>query len=158
MIRTISKAPVRRVGSRAVSKGFTLIELMIVVAVIAIILTLALPVYTNYTIRAKVGEALSVAAATKTAVAATCQEDMTLTALNNNRVGYGFTPSKWVEDIQVSGTCSAPVINVSTRDTGASTDPQITLLGAFVNGNGAVTWTCEGNGPDYHLPAGCRSL
>ena len=41
------------------ARGFTLIELMIVVAIIAIIISLALPVYTNYTTRAKVGEALS---------------------------------------------------------------------------------------------------
>src|SRR5690606_4550558 len=68
--------------------GFTLIELMIVVAIIAIILTLALPVYTNYSIRAKIGEALSVAAAAKTTVAATCMENPILTGLNNDAVGY----------------------------------------------------------------------
>ena len=57
-------------------KGFTLIELMIVIAVIAILLSLAVPVYSNYSTRAKIAEGMSVAAAAKTATRAACQEDL----------------------------------------------------------------------------------
>ena len=59
------------------SGGVTLIELMIVVAIVAIILTLALPTYSNYIIRTKIAEALSVSKAAKTAVASVCQDDLT---------------------------------------------------------------------------------
>ncbi len=143
--------------SRSQIGGFTLIELMIVIAIIAIILTLALPVYTNYTIRAKIGEALAVSAAAKTALAATCHEDQTLTGLNTTKAGYNFTTSTWVESITMSGDCVTPVITILTRDTGASVDPIITLTGSFVDGSGSVTWTCTSNAPNYHLPDTCRS-
>jgi prepilin-type N-terminal cleavage/methylation domain-containing protein len=137
--------------------GFTLIELMIVVAVIAIILTLALPVYSHYTIRAKFGEALSVAAAAKTAVAATCHEDLTLKALTNNKAGYGFSPSTWVQSIEVSGDCYQPVITIATRNTGAPGDPEITLTGFFGASQGAITWLCQATIENYYLPPTCRS-
>jgi len=141
------------------NQGFTLIELMIVVAIIAIILTLALPVYTNYSIRAKIGEAISVATAAKTTVAATCLEDPTLTSLDNDAVGYSFVESTWVESITVTEDCSEPVITMVTRNTGAPAPaPELTLTGNFIGSSGRVTWTCaSANTPDYLLPLTCRS-
>jgi len=80
-------------------RGFTLIELMIVLAVIAIIVTLAIPAYSNYTIRMKIAESLSIAASAKTSVAATCQEDLTIANLNNQLAGYDFEETKYVFNI-----------------------------------------------------------
>jgi len=139
--------------------GFTLIELMIVVSIIAIILTLALPVYTNYTIRAKLGEALSVAAAAKTAVTATCMEDPTLTGLDNGAVGYGYEQSTWVESILVSENCLEPLITIVTRNTGAPAPaPEITLTGYPDFSGGRFVWVCaSSNAPNYLVPATCRS-
>jgi type IV pilus assembly protein PilA len=142
---------------QSIATGFTLIELMIVVAIIAIILTLALPVYTDYTIRAKVGEALSVAASTKTALASTCIENPELTGLTNAATGYGFETSTWVENIIVSGDCVTPVITITTRNTGATIAPQIILTGALNTGTGRMTWTCATTGQPQHVPSTCRS-
>jgi len=148
----------RKLPQKAPS-GFTLIELMIVVSIIAIILTLALPVYTNYTIRAKIGEALSVAAAAKTAVTATCMENPNLTGLDNNAVGYSFNASTWVESINVSEDCTEPVITILTRNTGApAPTPQITLTGFPSLSGGIFSWMCSSpNAPNYLVPSTCRS-
>ena len=156
-MKTFRTWPLAIHEKQSVAAGFTLIELMIVVAIIAIILTLALPVYTDYTIRAKVGEALSVAASTKTAVGSTCIENPALTGLANAAAGYGFEASTWVEDIVVSGDCSAPVITITTRNTGATIAPQIILTGAVDAGAGRVTWTCVTTGQPQHVPSTCRS-
>ncbi len=93
------------------SKGFTLIELMIVISVIAVLVALAVPVYKDYTVRAKVTEGLSLAAAAKTAVAGTFQEDPTLTP-NNNNTGFTITTSDYVRSITISNTCAEPWITI----------------------------------------------
>ena len=138
-------------------RGFTLIELMIVVAIIAIILTLALPVYSNYSIRAKVGEALGVAAAAKTATSATCVEDRTIAALDNVSAGYLFQPTPYINNIVISGPCVAPVITITTQNTGASTDPVLTLTGSLPDGEGRITWSCTTSTSYIYVPTTCRS-
>lgn len=145
------------------ASGFTLIELMIVIAVVAILLSLALPVYSNYAVRAKIGEGLAVAKAAKIATGAACQEDPSLTGISNNAVGYAFLEAAgdevYVANIVVSGECTDPVITITTKNTGAEGDaPIITLTGDFDPGNGHVQWTCASdNTPDHLLPDTCRS-
>jgi type IV pilus assembly protein PilA len=140
--------------------GFTLIELMIVIATIAIILMLALPVYSNYMIRSKIAEALSVGNAAVTAVGATCIEDITIPALTNSKAGYSFTASghdeAYVDNVQAGGPCTDPVITITTKNTGASPDPVILLTGFFRAGAGSMTWVCSSTSPDNLLPATCR--
>jgi len=145
------------------SIGFTLIELMIVIAVIAILLSLALPAYSDYVIRAKISESLSVAAAAKTATSSACQEDPTMTGLTNSMVGYGFSEFNhehvYIQNLVVSGECINPIITITTKNTGAP-DPQpiITLTGDFTVGNGQITWQCaSANTSNVLLPPTCRS-
>ena len=148
----------RKTGSQPVQvQGFTLIELMIVVAVLAIILTLAIPMYGDYLTRSKITEGLRVAAAAKTAVAATCAEDRTIPALTPNLAGYNFEPSTFVQSIGVSGPCATPEISVQTKDTGASPDPVLTITGDFSDNSGKISWLCSSSAENHLLPEECRS-
>lgn len=139
------------------SRGYTLIELMIVVAVIAVMVSLALPVYTDYSIRAKVGEALSVGAAAKTAVSATCIEDPTIDPLTNQKAGYSYAASEWVESVEASGPCTNPVITVTTKDTGAESAIVLTLTGNLDATLSRLQWACTSNTSDRNVPPECRS-
>jgi type IV pilus assembly protein PilA len=139
------------------NQGFTLIELMIVIAVIAITLTLAVPTYANFMIRSKIAEALSISKAAKTAVAATCQEDLALTGLTPVKAGYRFEPSEFVAVIDINGTCLSPNIVVTTQNTGAQTDPVLTITGDFSTSSGRTTWVCASDGLNIHVPETCRS-
>lgn len=142
--------------------GFTLVELMIVLAVIAILLSLAIPTYQNYSIRAKIGEGLSVANGAKTSVSTACQENPLIDPLNNEAAGYITAPdfsTIYIEDIVISGTCENPQIEIQSRNTGTiGFDPNIVLLGNFSIGSGRTTWDCaSGNTPNHLLPKTCRS-
>ncbi len=143
---------------KRVSKGFTLIELMIVIAIIAILVALALPAYQDYTIRTKVSEGLSVAASAKLAASETCQSDPEIVALTNTNAGYQFQTSKYVNLVTIGGTCAlgglATVI-VDTVNTGAASDVQLTLNGT--HGNSNIDWTCSRTlGENRHVPTTCR--
>ena len=141
--------------------GFTLIELMIVIATIAIILTLALPVYSTYSIRAKIAQSLSVGATAKTAVSATCIENPLITGLTPTLAGYIFDPvtlpDSYIALIDISGPCTAPLITTVTKNTGADPAPTVFLTGSFIVGSQRIDWTCTSDTPNQNLPTTCRS-
>ena len=82
---------------KKIQQGFTLIELMIVVAIIGILAAIAIPAYQDYTVRSKVTEGLNLAAAAKLAVSETWQSNGNLT-----NTGFVFTPTKYVSNIAIN--------------------------------------------------------
>ena len=143
-------------NSKAVSSGFTLIELMIVIAIIAILVALAMPAYQDYAVRTRVSESVSIAAAAKTAVGTTCQEDRTILPTNNS-VGYNFVSSDYVQRVTISNTCAEPWIVIWTWKTGAATNVILSLDGYFDQSSGRVTWNCHKvAGLTRHMPQSCR--
>ncbi|MEE9157347.1 MAG: pilin [Gammaproteobacteria bacterium] len=138
-------------------QGFTLIELMIVVAIIGILAAVAIPAYQDYTVRAKVSEALSLASAAKTGVSEWYATNGTL-ATNNASVGLPTATSIYGNAVQ-SVAIAAGVITVTLGTTGLPADAQTTTI--FLSpstATGSIIWTCTTGGsllPKYR-PASCR--
>jgi type IV pilus assembly protein PilA len=150
--------------------GFTLIELMIVIAIIAVLLAVALPAYQDYSIRARVTEGLTLASAAKLALAETCQSDASRQILTNSDAGYAFIESaasdSYVSNISILGNCATGqlAVLVQTKNTGAEVDPEIYLVTdnvfftSLVRGEqSGYQWKCYGLAvTNAHLPGGCR--
>ena len=138
--------------------GFTLIELMIVIAILAILLAIAVPAYQNYSVRANLSEGVSLAASPKVAVSETCQTNPGLTTIDNAAVGYDFTAgtNQLVSDVTVGGTCAAPTIAVVVTGAGSDPDPFTFTFTGEQQGS-QWSWLCETDGTsNQQIPAECR--
>ena len=132
---------------KKMQQGFTLIELMIVVAIIGILAAIAIPAYQDYTIRAKVTEGIGLADAAKTAVAEAYQSgDMAgVTALSNAWVATSVA-TKYVTSVAVAASgmitvkYSAIVPQISGQTLTLS--PNINKVALATNQQGSIDWAC----------------
>jgi type IV pilus assembly protein PilA len=143
-------------------KGFTLIELMIVIAIIGILAAIAIPAYQDYTIRSKVSEGLNMAGAAKLAVSETVQSLGSFPSLGN--ASYGLPTAASIQGTYVSsitvGSTGAITIEYNSNVGGNPTaNGEDIVLTPDTSSVGSVQWTCNGTGttmPNKYLPANCR--
>ena len=139
---------------KSVQKGFTLIELMIVVAIIGILAAIAIPAYQDYTAKAKVSEGANMSATAKKALALAFNEGTLDTTTNNLTLGLapaGSITSKYVLSITAAGTSiTTGTVDVVMRATGVALIDGATLRYAMACVVGAqCTFDPSGLPPKY---------
>ena len=143
-------------GMHRKNAGFTLTELMIVVAIIGILAAIAIPAYQDYTIRAQVAEGFSLASSAKTGIAEFWQDNGTWPT-NNTSAGLSSPASisgKYAQSVTISG-------NTITVAFGGDANVILASSGSLImSGSGndsTVQWSCSPSTiPDKWLPASCR--
>jgi type IV pilus assembly protein PilA len=153
---------------KRVQQGFTLIELMIVVAIIGILAAVALPAYQDYTIRARVSEAVLATSQCRTAIAEIYQSSKagTVIGANNWGCGEGSTTSQYVSGIATSANGVVTVTTSGNAALGAAASKTMTLTPTNAAGTALTVaniptqvggFKCAtGTLPAKYLPGSCR--
>lgn len=138
-----------------IQKGFTLIELMIVVAIIGVLAAIAIPAYQDYTIRAQVSEGLSLATGAKSAV----WDFISFSGRfppNNASAGLAAPADiagNYVEEVDVSG--GVVVVTFGNKANAAINGQTIDM--SPITGSGSINWSCTGGNVDAkYRPTSCR--
>jgi type IV pilus assembly protein PilA len=140
---------------KTVQKGFTLIELMIVVAIVGILAAVALPAYQDYTARAQVSELISLADGAKLAVAETYQSTGTLPG-SNTAAGFTGAVGKYTSGVSIG----ADGVITATGATGAASGVSgstITLIPTADTNTKNLVWACGGTIAANLRPSTCRT-
>ena len=139
---------------KKVQQGFTLIELMIVVAIIGILAAIAIPAYQDYTIRAQVSEGINLASGAKAAIA---EYFMDTGALPGSNTAAGLEPT--ITGNYVTGVAVGPqgVVTVTYGNQANSIISTQTLTLSPQTSAGSVAWNCSaGSLAGKHVPSACR--
>jgi len=154
---------------RSMQKGFTLIELMIVVAIIGILAAVALPAYQDYTIRAKLSEVVLAGSSCRTGITEIVQSSTSAALPAANSWGCEITSGSGTKYVDTVVTTNAGVVTVTSttaadlKDAGGKTiilTPYTTDTAVLTNtdvGSNIFKWVCKpGTMPAKYLPGSCK--
>ncbi|MDP1887820.1 pilin [Polaromonas sp.] len=143
---------------RSMQKGFTLIELMIVVAIIGILAAVALPAYQDYTLRAKMSEVVLAASACRTSVTETYQTNNAASLPTAGNWGCEVSGTGATKYVKLVSTNNMGSVQVTARGTGNAGIDDKTMVLTPVVVTGVITgWLCgAGTLTEKYLPGSCR--
>jgi type IV pilus assembly protein PilA len=141
---------------KIVQQGFTLIELMIVVAIVGTLAAIAIPAYQGYTIRAQVSEGLGLSSPFKPAVVEFFNNNGSFPA-DNSAAGLeapGEYAGKYVSSVSISGD----VVSIQYGNSANARITGRTVTLTAIDNLGSMSWDCSSGGviPDKYLPSVCR--
>jgi type IV pilus assembly protein PilA len=146
------------------NKGFTLVELMVVIAILSILLVVAISAYTDYVVRSKVGEGMVFAGEAKTGVSEYFY-NIREWPPNNQAAGLPLASSynryDWIEKLEITNTPKPGSISITIKIPGTTANGKELHLVPSTPGE-IINWTCTSPDDDKHLeinhrPANCRS-
>lgn len=140
--------------SKSASQGFTLIELMIVVAIVSILAALAIPAYQDYVARAQTSEGLALASAGKVAMS-TYYGDHGRYPANNAEAGMASPSSIYGENVRSVYVDNTGTITITFSSSASGKISGQTMTIQATDHSGSLTWVCAGLASNY-LPSSCR--
>ena len=145
---------------KSVQKGFTLIELMIVVAIIGILAAIAIPAYQDYIARSQMSEAMTLASGLKGSVSETFSQDGSCPVNGSAGIAAASTiKGKYVASVATGGTTPACTIVATMAASGVSTGIRSTTLTlTMTNRGGSLDWACTSSAAQKYVPKACGGV